>query len=136
MKLFWTIWVLTITLLLLTLSKQEILRTIFFLALFALLGILAYSLETNKKSFSGIRETIERIDFRPLENGIRRIETAQGECYLRLSNIEAELEDYKHEQERRYREVVRKVLELDNKFNRKFKLLGEAVIKLGKERKD
>jgi hypothetical protein len=115
--------------------KHVTFQTIIFFALFALIGIVAHSLETNRKLFLQILETTEKIDFKPVETGIKKIERAQAECYLRLSSIETELEEYKHEQEKKYRDVVRKVLDLDNKLNRKFKLLGEAVIKLSKETK-
>ena len=78
---------------------------------------------------------VERIDLTPLEEGIKKIEMTQRECYLRLFKLESELDERRLEQERKYRDVVRKVLEIDNKLNTKFKLLGEVVLKLSKERK-
>jgi hypothetical protein len=117
-------------------TKHGTFQTIMFFAIFALIGIVALSLESNRKLFLRILETTERIDLKPVETGIRKIEGAQAECYLRLSSIETELEEYKYEQEKRYRDVVRKVLDLDNKLNRKFKLLGEAIIKLNKKTKE
>jgi hypothetical protein len=134
MKVFWLIWVLTVALLLFTLIEHSPFQTIVFLSLFALVGIVGYSLETNKKLFLRIKEAIEKIDFSPAEAEITKIGAAQAECYLRLSSIESELEEYKHEQERKYRDVVRKVLDIDNKLNRKFKLLGEAVLELKKRK--
>jgi hypothetical protein len=134
MKVFWLIWVLTVALLLFTLIEYNPFQIIVFLSLFALVGIVGYSLETNKKLFLRIKEAIEKIDFSPAEAEITKIGAAQAECYLRLSSIESELEEYKHEQERKYRDVVRKVLDIDNKLNRKFKLLGEAVLELKKRK--
>jgi len=77
---------------------------------------------------------LEKIDLTPLEEGIKNIEMSQKECYLRLFKLENELNEYKLEQEMKYRDLVRKVLEIDNKLNTKFKLLGEVVLKLSKEK--
>jgi len=79
---------------------------------------------------------IGKIDLTPLEKGVKKIEMSQRECYLRLFRLEGELEERRLEQERKYRDVVRKVLEIDNKLNTKFKLLGEVLLKLGKEKED
>jgi len=136
MKIFWLIWVLTFILLLLTLVKYEIFDVIIYLALFALIGFLAYSLESRKKSLKKISDMIGKIDLTPLEKGVKKIEMSQRECYLRLFRLEGELEERRLEQERKYRDVVRKVLEIDNKLNTKFKLLGEVLLKLGKEKED
>ena len=54
---------------------------------------------------------------------------------LEAFKLENELENRRIEQERKYRDLVRKVLEIDNKLNTKFKLLGEIILKLSKERK-
>ena len=135
MKIFWLIWVLNLILLFLTLVKYEVFETIIYLALFALVGFLGYSFNSSKKSFKKILGLVEEIDFTPLEEGVKKIETSQKECLLRLFKLESELEDKRIEQERKYRDLVRKVLEIDNKLNTKFKLLGEVILKLSKERK-
>jgi len=134
-KIFWLTWALTIILLLLTLIEYEIFDIIIYLALFALVGYLGYSLISNKKSLRKIIGMVERIDLTPLEEGVKKIERSQKECYLRLFKLENELEGRRLEQERKYRDVVRKVLEIDNKLNTKFKLLGEVVLKMSKEKK-
>ena len=136
MKIFWLVWVLTVILVLLTLVKYEVFEIIIYLVLFVLVGFLAYSLNSNKKSFKKIIETLEKIDFTPLEEGIKNIEKSQKECYLRLFKMENEINEYKIEQEMKYRDLVRKTLEIDNKLNTKFKLLGEVVLKLDKEKND
>ena len=46
----------------------------------------------------------------------------------------SEFERLTKEYEMAYRDVARKVLEVDNELNKKFKLLGEAVLKLKEER--
>ncbi len=78
---------------------------------------------------------MEKIDLTPLEVFIKKIETSQGKITSDLSKLESELGQYKQEQEKKYRDVVRKVLEMDNKLNTKFKLLGEVILKLDKETK-
>ena len=135
MKIFWLIWVLTVILLLLTLVRYEVFEIIIYLALFALVGFLAYSLNSNKKSLKKIIGMVERIDLTPLEEGVKKIERSQKECYLRLFKLENELEGRRLEQERKYRDLVRKVLEIDNELNTKFRLLGEVILKLSKEKK-
>jgi hypothetical protein len=134
MKIFWLIWALSVILLLLTSVKYEVFEAIIYLLLFVLIGFLAYSLNSNKKSFKKIMSTIEKIDFTPLEEGVKNIEKSQKECYLRLFKLENELNEYKIEQEMKYRDLVRKILEVDNKLNTKFKLLGEVILKLSKEK--
>jgi len=135
MKIFWSIWVLTLILLFITLVEYESFEIIIYLALFALVGFLGYSLNLNKKSFKKILGIVERIDFTPLEEGVKKIEASQKECFLRLFKLENDLEERKIEQERKYRDLVRKILEVDNKLNTKFRLLGEVMLKLSKERK-
>ena len=135
MKVFWLIWVLTLILLFLTLVKYEVFETIIYLALFALVGFLGYSFNSSKKSFKKILGIVEKIDLTPLEEGVKKIERSQKECYLRLFRLENELEERRLEQEKKYRNIVRKVLEIDNKLNTKFKLLGEVILKLSKEKK-
>jgi len=134
MKIFWLIWVLTLILLWLTLVKYEVFETIIYLALFALVGFLGYSFNSNKTSFKKILGMVEKIDLIPLEEGIKKIERSQKECYLRLFKLESELEERRLEQEKKYRDVVRKVLEIDNKLNTKFKLLGEVILKLSEKK--
>lgn len=134
MKIFWLIWVLTLILLSLTLVKYETFETIIYFALFVLIGILGYSLDRNKNSFKKILGIVEKIDLTPIEEGIKKIENSQKEYSLRLFRLENEMKEREVEQEIKYRDLVRKVLEIDNKLNTKFKLLGEVVLKLGKEK--
>jgi len=135
-RVFWLIWVLAVILLVITLIRYKPFDLIIFLVLFALTGINMYSQESNKRLFQKLITMVEGINLKPLEDGIKKIERAQRECYLRLFKIETELGGYRLEQERKYRDVVRKVLDLENKLNRKFKLLGETVIKISKEVKE
>ena len=79
---------------------------------------------------------IKNIDFKPLEEEVMKIENKQKESSLKLSRLERSMDDfenYKIEQEKKYRDVVRKVLEVDNDLNKKYKLLGDSIIKLNKD---
>jgi len=136
MKIFWLIWVLTFILFLFKPLEYGIFEAIIYLALFTLLGFLAYSFDSNKKSLQKIMNIAERINLTPLEEFVKKIEKSQKKYTSSLSKLEKELEERKLEQEKKYRDVVRKVLEIDNKLNTKFKLLGETVLKLSKEREE
>jgi phage-related tail protein len=89
----------------------------------------------NKKLMKKIRNVLESFDMKPLEEGISKINRKQSECYSRIFELENELQQHKTEEENKYRDVVRKVLDMDNKFTRKFNLLGETIIELGKKNK-
>jgi len=81
---------------------------------------------------------VKNIDFKPLEKELTRIGNVAKEWDSRVSGLEEKLngfEKYKMEQEQKYRDLVRKFLEVDNKLNKKYKLLGETIIKLSKEGK-
>jgi len=77
---------------------------------------------------------MKSIDLKPVEEEIKKIKKGQAECSKKVFRLETELDQYKLEQERKYRDVVRKVLDLDNKLNKKFKLLGESIIKISKKK--
>ena len=66
---------------------------------------------------------------------VKKMEKSQKKYTSNLSKLENELQEMKHDQEKKYRDVVRKVLEVDNKLNTKYKLLGEAILKVSKEKK-
>ena len=83
-----------------------------------------------------IRKVLESIDMEKLEDGVKKMNRQQSECYSRLFKLENELQEYKTEEENKYRDVVRKVLDTDNKFTRKFNLLGETIIELSKKEKE
>lgn len=70
-----------------------------------------------------------------LEEGVKKINKQQSEFYSRIFKLEDELHQYEADEEKKYRDVVRKVLDMDNKFARKFNLLGENIIELSKEKK-
>lgn len=85
------------------------------------------------KKITRIAEIIEKLDMSPIENGIKEIKNSQLELKFSELKTTEEFENYKIEQENKYRDVVRKVIELENDLNKKFKTLGEILIKLNKD---
>jgi len=135
-KFFWIMWIVTLGFLIIAFSHYNIFNLILFIILFILTGIAMYSQILNRKRFHWLKIMVKNIDFGPLEEGIIKIEKKHKESDLRVSSLERKLDDfdnYKIEQEKKYRDVVRRVLELDNELNRKYKLLGENIIKLKKD---
>jgi len=57
-----------------------------------------------------------------------------GEKVEKVEEELKELKKYPDEYESRYRDVVRKVLELDNDFSEKFETLGKVILKLKKRK--
>jgi CRISPR/Cas system CSM-associated protein Csm3 (group 7 of RAMP superfamily) len=82
-----------------------------------------------------IRGVLENIDMKTLEDGVKKMNRQQSECYSRIFGLENELQQYKNEEEKKYRDIVRKVLDVDNKFTRKCNLLGETIVELSKGKK-
>jgi len=78
---------------------------------------------------------INGVDFSPLKDGIRDIKKQRAEYQLKLFDLELKMKELEKEREQKYRDVVRKVLEMDNKLNEKFKLLGESIIRISKQKK-
>ena len=129
---FWLIWILTFILFLFKPLEYGVFEGIIYLSLFSLIGFLAYSFDSRKKSLKRIMELVEKINLTPLEEFVKEIEKLEKNT-SNLSKLEKELEDHKVEQEKKYRDVVRKVLEMDNKLNTKFRRLGEAILELKKK---
>ena len=104
--------------------------------LFFLTGMVMHSQISYRRRFQKLGIMIKNIDFRPLERELSKMEKSQEEWMLKISNLEKRLDgldSYKLEQEKKYRDLVRKILEVDNKLNRKYKKLGESIIELNKK---
>lgn len=86
-----------------------------------------------KQKMRKIADIINEIDLSPIEQGINSIKKDQSEYLTKISKIENNLKKYKIDQENKYRDVVRKVLDMDNELNKKFRLLGESILKINKE---
>lgn len=134
-KLFWLLWTIFFGLLIAFLISQITIDRIFFLFILSLIGIAFYHQMERVKSLKKISKTIESFDLRPIENEIRKIGEHQTENLLKVFELEMNSEKYKMEQEKKYRDVVKKILELDNKLNEKFELLGKVMLKLSKDLK-
>jgi len=134
-RIFCLIWFLTIIFLVINFVYYQTYELISLLILFILTGIIIYLNESHRKSFWGIKKPEKDFDLKPVEEEIKNMGKQQTECYTKVNRLNAELEQYKFEQEKKYRDVVRKVLDLDNKLNKKFKLLGESIIKISKKKK-
>ncbi len=80
-----------------------------------------------------IEKKIEGINIDKISGKIDLLRDDQTRAMLKAFEVEMDLAKYKEEQEERYREVVKKVLELDNKLNEKYELLGKSIIKLSKD---
>lgn len=133
---FWVIWTGVIIFLTLAFPNYKIHEVILFVLFFFLVGIAMYFQTWNRRRLRGLKIMIKNIDFGPLEEEIKKMEERQKECNFKVFGLERKLDDfenYKAGQEKKYREVVRKVLDVDNRLNRKYKLLGETVIKLSKD---
>jgi hypothetical protein len=61
-----------------------------------------------------VREIVDSINTKSLEDAINKFNLKQTENYKKILNIEEDLEKYKLDQDKKYRDVVRKVLDLDN----------------------
>ena len=118
---------------------------IFFVLVIVLTGINMHSHQSEKK----IKEDLEKLNLRLLEKEIRDIREEQTDYLTRNFKLELELDEQKKrlkglgeklekipkDQEMKYREVARKVLDLDNMMNERFKLLGEAILKISEEKR-
>ena len=92
-----------------------------------------YEQRYYSKKIQKISEIIRNLDFSPIESGINNFNKKQEELIQKNLKIQKDIEKYKIEQENKYRDVVRKVIELENDLNKKFKTLGEVLIKLNKD---
>jgi len=132
-RIFWLTWFLSTLLLVMILLNFQSIELIFFLVLFALIGNLMYEQRYYSKKIQKISEIIRNLDFSPIESGINNFNKKQEELIQKNLKIQKDIEKYKIEQENKYRDVVRKVIELENDLNKKFKTLGEVLIKLNKD---
>ncbi len=126
----------SIIFLLASVSSYETAVLIPLILLFFLIGIAMYSQVSYKIQFRRLATMIKNIDFRPLEGGLSKLERLVKESNLKVSDLEKRLDgldSYKIEQEKKYRKLVRKILEVDNKLNQKYKRLGESIIELSKK---
>ena len=135
-----------------------ILTTVFAISILATI-VLTYLYFSERRRNRQVLERLERIDLKGLDERINRLIEEENKYFSKVFEMEIQLENYRKaawligekvdELERKfkdleglprdyqmtYRDVVRKVLELDNKFTEKFKLLAEALVEVGKKKK-
>lgn len=134
-KVFWSLWILSIVLLIVILRSSKTLDAIIFLVVFVLSGINMYILENYRVSINKIQTMIEGLNIEGIEMGLEKIRKQQSLFLMKNFKLEQELDNYKSGQEKKYRDVVKKVLNIDNTYNKKFKLIGETVVKISKDLK-
>jgi hypothetical protein len=99
-----------------------------------ILAIIILYIESRKDEYlARIEKKIDSININKVAEKIDALRDEQTSSLLKAFEVEMELSKYKYEQEEKYREVVKKVLELDNKLNEKYELLGKSIIKLSKD---
>ena len=65
-----------------------------------------------------------------LKNLLSDIAETQDKLILEIETLRKRLDDLELKEERRFRDLVKKILEVDNALNRKFRALGEELINL------
>lgn len=131
MKLFYPFILTSLILLSIVAIKQ---LSLLVLALF--FNLLALFILYREVKRDGIKKLERRLD--SIDSVIKKLDQirdGQNSHMMKAFEVEMNLEKYKEEQEERYREIVKKLLEIDNKFTEKYELLGKSVIKLSKEMK-
>jgi len=148
--LFWIVWILSILFLITMIFFPRMSVMILFGLILVMIGFNMYVYQSERKPFQKILEAIEKLNFDPIEKGIRKMGEEQTDYLTKIFKLEMDIEGQKKEiekiqekieklpkdQEMKYREMARKLLDLDNKMNEKFKLLGEAVLRLSKEKRE
>ncbi len=124
-KLTWFAILVSIVLLIpLILNNQFFLSIAYTITLVLIISILI-QLEKQRRLLDEIKAKIEGLDLKSL-NETKKL--------VNEFSTELKLDQYKAEQEKKYREISKKILELESKMNEKFDLLGKAILKINKEK--
>ncbi|MEM5878707.1 MAG: hypothetical protein QXF12_07575 [Candidatus Aenigmatarchaeota archaeon] len=105
------------------------------LGLNSILILFVFANRVNQESIERIEKKIDKIDVSKIIQKINEFRDEQTNANIKAFDVEMKLEEYKKEQEEKYRDVVKKVLEIDNKLTEKYELLGKTVLKLSKDMK-
>ncbi|MEM0473500.1 MAG: hypothetical protein QXF88_02150 [Candidatus Aenigmatarchaeota archaeon] len=105
------------------------------LGLNSILILFVFANRVNEESIERIEKKIDKIDVNKIIQKINEFRDEQTNANIKAFDVEMKLEEYKQEQEEKYRDVVKKVLEIDNKLTEKYELLGKTVLKLSKDMK-
>jgi len=132
MKLFWIVVAISIALSIYFAAKEF--SVFFVVSMLNLVGlIIAYKESESSESIKKIEKKIDSIDFDRIIKKIDALRDGQNSYLAKVFEVEMELSKYKEEQEEKYRDVVKKVLEMDNKLTEKYELLGKSILKLSKD---
>jgi len=139
---------------------EALILGIVFTICLAALGIVTYLFNMERIRNRRIMEKVDRIDIKPIEDKVNKIKEEENKYFTKLFEMEMFLENYRKaimiigekveifegkmkdleklpkDYEMTFRDLTRKVLDMDNKFTDKFKILAEAVLKLRDERKE
>ncbi|MBS3052229.1 MAG: hypothetical protein J4428_02575 [Candidatus Aenigmarchaeota archaeon] len=126
----WGFWVISVTSLIISAKFLELTSFLVLMSILAMIGIQLYYNERNYSLLKKFYNSPNSIDEK-----LQSIEKEIIEKRLDNFNSEMKLEDFRREQEKKYREITKRVFELDNKFVEKFDTLGKVVVKLGKDLK-
>jgi len=123
------------------------------------LGIVTYLYFMEKERTRKIMEKIGRINFKSIEDKINKIREDENKYFAKIFEMEMLLENYRkaaliigekvenleekmkeverlpRDYEMTFRDLTRKVLEMDNKFTDKFRMVAEVVLQLRDEKK-
>lgn len=105
------------------------------LGLNSILVLFVFVNRINEDAIERIEKKIDKIDVNRIIQKINEFRDEQTNANIKAFDVEMKLEEYKQEQEEKYRDVVKKVLEIDNKLTEKYELLGKTVLKLSKDMK-
>ncbi|MBU5689632.1 MAG: hypothetical protein QXM68_01085 [Candidatus Aenigmatarchaeota archaeon] len=103
------------------------------LALNSISILFLFAARTKNEDLERIEKKIDKIDVNKIIQKMDEIRDKQTSANIKGFEVEMKLEEYKKEQEDKYRDVVKKVLEIDNKLTEKYELLGKTIIKLSKD---
>ncbi|MEM5799219.1 MAG: hypothetical protein QXZ43_00935 [Candidatus Aenigmatarchaeota archaeon] len=134
MNIFWVIILVSLALSLLFAIKEfSIFFAISILNLLAL--IILYKEDKTNELIKKIEKKIENINVDKIIKKIDNLRDDQTNYLTKVFEVEMNLAKFREEQEEKYREIVKKVLDLDNKLTEKYELLGKSILKLSKDTK-
>lgn len=132
-KIFWSLWVLSLFMLIFISLNQFFLINLLIFLIFILLGLLYFQKNQKLKVLERIENKLDKINLNPINNEIKKLREDNTENLMKYFKFEMDFDKYKQEEENRYRELVKKILDVDNKLNEKHELLGKAILKLSKD---
>lgn len=134
-KIFWLLWILSLALLVVISVRQFSFVNVLLFLLFALLGVLYFQKDQKLEVLERIEKKLDKINLNPINVEIKKLREDHTENLMKYFKFEMEFDKHMQEEETKYRELVKRILEVDNKLNEKYELLGKAILKLSKDTK-